>query len=411
MKKNWNESVFGHVRVTIQGRVPEAFINRCVKESIKIWNIKRLDQTSITCSLSVRDIKRIKPILKATDCRIHFTGRFGWPFIVNKLLSRTGVIAGIVLALLAVFLLSNMVWRIDVVGADPAVEQQIRSDLKKMNVHVGSIEFFLPSLEQIEGELSAELKKATWVGVSKEGTTYHIEIVQKELPKKEEVTGPRDLIATKEATIREVYVEKGVAAVQPDQVVEPGDLLISGSIGNDDDPKFVSSKGKVLGETWYHSTIDVPLNTAYTTFTGKTYNKHELTLFGWHVPIWGFNSAPFKHASKEVDSRPFHFLFWDLPLSYEKITYRETDQTHRQLDEKKALSLGKTTAENQLLEDLPADAKILTENVRDQSLKDGVLKLEILFTVEEEISKPRPIIPNDRMKELEKKKKEEESSP
>jgi similar to stage IV sporulation protein len=407
VKINLDESVFGHVRVTVRGKVPEAFINRCVRESIAIWDVMRLDQSTIACSLSVRDIKRIKPILKATDCRIHFIDRKGIPFLINRLLSRSGIIAGILLGLLIIFILSNMVWKIEVVGADPEVEHQIRTYLKNMNVHVGSIEFFLPSLEKIEGELSGELKKATWVGVSKDGTTYHIDIVQKELPEQEKVTGPQDLIATKEATIKEVYVEKGVAVVQSDQVVEPGELLISGAIGKETDPKFVSAKGKVLGETWYHSTVKIPLNTTYSTFTGKTYVKKQLTLFGWHIPIWGFKEAPFKKANKEVDSKPFHFLFWDLPMSYEKITYRETDKTHRQLNRKQALSLGKRTAENQLLQKLPEEAKVLTENVRKESLKDGVLQLEILFTVEEEISKPRAIIPSDRLKEIEKKKKEE----
>ncbi|MGV3488022.1 MAG: sporulation protein YqfD [Tuberibacillus sp.] len=407
MKKSWNEKLFGHVRATIRGRVPEAFINRCVKESISIWDIKRHDQTTMSCSLMVKDIRKLKPILKATDCRIHFVGRKGFPFFVQRLLSRSGIIAGILFALAIIFILSNMVWKIEVIGADPQVEQQIRSFLKKMNVHVGSIEFFLPPIENIEGELAGEIKKATWVGVSKDGTTYHIEIVQKELPQQEEVTGPRDLIAAKEAKIRKVYVEKGLAAVETDQVVEPGQLLVSGAIGQEDDPKFVSAKGKILGETWYHSKVEIPLKTEYTTFTGNTYKRHTINLFHWNIPIWGLNSKPYEKAHKEVDIKPFHFLFWDLPFSYEKITYREIDTTHRQLDEREAVTLGKSTAKQQLLQKLPEDSKILTENVRQKTVKDGVLRLTILFTVEEDITKPRSIIPSERLKQIQEKKEKE----
>jgi len=404
VKKNWNEMLFGHVRVTVRGRIPEAFINRCVKESIAIWDIERVGDREIVCSLMLKDIRRIKPILKATDCRIHFEGRSGLPFLIRRLLSRTGILIGILFAFALIFILSNMVWRIDVSGADPVVEKQIRSALKKMNVHVGSLTFFLPSLETIEDELLGQIKKATWIGVSKDGTTYHVDIVQKELPPREKETGPRDLIATKEAKIRRIFVEKGVAVVEPDQVVEPGQLLVSGSIGNEDNPKFVAAKGKVMGETWYRSDVSVPLKTAYTTMTGDIYRKHQLKVFGWSLPIWGFKSHPYKEAHVDREIKPFHFLFWDLPVSYERITYRKTDSTHRQLTMDEALAIGKETAANQLLQKLSEDARVLAIDIRKRFVENGELHLNLLMTVEEDITKPRVIIPSERIKHIRKEK-------
>lgn len=402
----WTEKVFGHVRAIVRGRVPEAFINRCVRDGVRIKDIRRIDQTSMAFTLALADVKRIRPILRATDCRIRFLDRRGFPFLMMRLTSRAGIVVGCVAGLFALFLLSNMVWNIEIDGADPKLEQQIRTSLKKMNVHVGSIEFFLPPLATIEGKLAGELDEATWVGVSKDGTTYRIEVVQKELPEDKESLEPRDLVAAKEARIKKMFVEKGVAKVETDTVVSPGDLLVSGAIGKDGNPTFVAAKGEVIGETWYRSTTTVPLKMTYQTFTGKTYTKHRLSVFGFDVPIWGWKARPFAHAKQETVEKPFHFLFWDLPISYKKVIVRATDVTHRQLNEAEAVKAGRENARKELLSQLPKGAKITFESVERRAVENGAVRLNLFFTVEENIAKPRPFIPEQRRQSLQKKQKE-----
>ncbi|GGH84974.1 hypothetical protein JOD43_003223 [Pullulanibacillus pueri] len=410
MKKSWNEKWFGHVTVIIKGRLIEPFLNQAVREGIEIWDVKRINEQKIECAIMLRDVKALKPLLKKTECRVHFKDRYGLPFVLQRLMSRSGIVIGILLAFAIIFILSNMVWAININGADPKVEQEIQSILKKKHIHVGSLEFLLPSLNSIETELSSQLNKVTWVGVSKHGTTYRIDVVQKELPKKEKETGPRDLVATKEGTIQRVYVEKGQSMVEPDQVVQKGDTLVSGTIGKTEDPGFVSAKGKVIAETWYHSTTEVPLDTSYQTYTGSTYTKHQLTLFGWDAPLWGLKSKPFDKYKKEVNRKKLHFLFWDLPISYKKTEYREYDKTSRPLTETEALTIGKTDAKNHLLAGLPEGSKVINEKVRTKRIKDGKLMLTIFFTVHEDIAEPRSFLPKERKKEIEKKNEEEEES-
>ncbi|GGE47162.1 sporulation protein YqfD [Pullulanibacillus camelliae] len=407
MRKNWNEAFFGHVSVIITGQLTETFINQAVREGIQIWDVKRLDEQRLVCSMMLQDIKRIKPILKKTSCKIHFNERYGFPFLIKRLMARSGIVIGIILCVAIVFILSNMVWHIEINGADAKVEEQIQKLLKKKHIHVGALEFLLPSLNTIETDLSSQLPKVTWVGVSKKGTTYRIDVVQKELPKKEKVTGPRDLIATKEATIHHVYVEKGQSVVSPDQVVQKGDLLVSGTIGKTEDPSFVSAKGEVIGETWYHATTTVPLKTDYETFTGATYTKHELSFFGWDVPIWGFQKQPFKYEKHERSTKNFRFLFWKLPIAYKKIDYRQYDHTNRQLSEAQALAIGKVDARDHLLRQLPEKSKVLQENVKSQQIVDGKLVLKIFFIVEEDIAKPRAFSTQERKEEIEKQNQED----
>lgn len=408
-KLNWSEKVQGHVVATISGRLVEPFINRCMRENIRIWDIQRVGEDRIQCSILLSDVKRLKQVLKKTDCRIHFEERVGFPFWTRRLLSRSGMLAGVLLFLVIIFILSNMVWRIQIKGADPILENEIRTLLAKRDIHVGSMTFLLPSLGAIEEDLSSQLKETTWVGVSRDGTTYRIDVVQKVLPKKEKAVGPQDLVANKTGTITKLYVENGQSVVQPNEVVKKGQRLVSGMLGDERDPKFVTAKGYVLAETWYTSDTQVPLNTTFATYTGKTYIRRQIKLGNWHLPVWGFNSHPFKKQDKEVVTYPFHFLRWDLPISFQTITYKEADQMHHGLSKEEAVELGRTMARKELMRHLDADAKILSEKVQRETEEKGVVKLHIFFTVEENIAKPRPFAASDRKQELEKKMEDEKA--
>ncbi|MBM7645800.1 hypothetical protein JOD45_002019 [Scopulibacillus daqui] len=406
MKKNWNDKVYGHVRVSVAGRLTEQFINRCVREEITIWNIQRIDKTTITCCILLKDIKKIKPVLKATDCRIHFIERAGLPFLYKKLMSRSGIISGFILFFLALFFLSNIVWRIDINGADPKLEAEIKAILNKMDVHVGAFEFFLPSTEKIESELSSRLNKVTWLGVSKDGTTYHIDLVQKELPKKDKAPGPRHLVATKKAIIHKIFAEKGQPLVEQDQFVKPGQILISGLIGKESAPAPIAAKGKVIGETWYQSETTIPLQSNVKTYTGKTYTKRQLQLFGWNCPLWGLKKKPFKHYDREVTKKPVHFLFWDLPIAYKRIIYREDDENERKLTESQAIQEAKQASYKKLKSQLPLKSKVVSQNIDKRIIKNGKMKLYMHYIVYENIAKPEAIDPVKVKEQIEKHKKE-----
>lgn len=395
MSETWKETFNGYVKVTVTGRLIEQFINGCVKEDIKIWDIRRLNKTSMTCKISLNDIKAVKRVLKATDCRIHFRDRQGFPFFIRKALSRKGVIGGMIAFLAVLFILSNMVWNIRISGADPKVEHNIQTILKNMDIHRGVFQFSIPSIEQTEYNLSQNLKNVTWVGVSIDGTSLNIKVVQKSLPKQEKVTGPQNLYAKKEAVISHLFVEKGQPMVKVNDYVKKGDLLVSGQLGTEEQPKFVAAKGEVIGETWYHSQTSVPLNQHLVTYTGNTYEQDQLGVFGLNIPIWGFRVPHYKLQQVETINKPFHFLKWTMPLSFDRIIHRESKETTKTLTKDEAINIGKRDAKKELMDKLPKDAKIISENIWRTQVDNGIVKLIINYVVNENIVEAKPIIQGD----------------
>ncbi len=75
-----------------------------------------------------------------------------------------------------------MVWNIDVEGASPQVEHELRQIVHEMGVKRGAFFFQLPNVERIQRDVTERIAGATWVGVRQKGTTYEFEVVEQKLP-------------------------------------------------------------------------------------------------------------------------------------------------------------------------------------------------------------------------------------
>lgn len=392
MDKRWTKLFFGQVRIKIIGTRIESFLNLALRNDVDVWNIKRTGENSVVCVVKLEDIKKIRSLLKQTGCKLRIVQRKGGPFFLRKLVNKSGFVSGMIVFACILFLLSNMVWNVDVKGTDPKVEHEIRQVLNNLGVKKGKFQFTLPSPEELQYQITQRLDSVTWVGAKLEGTTYTFSVVEKQLPREKEGLTPRHLVSDTEATITDIYVEKGTPKVEPNDYVKKGQILVSGLIGEKDNQKVVPAKGKVWGETWYQSEVTVPLESTLKTRTGETYTKHAINIFGFHIPIWGFFAPDYEEADVETTESPFHFLKWTLPITYEKTTYYETEQVKRTYTKAEAAEEAKQLAKKDLKEKLGKKADIQSEKVLRQSVENGKVKLMIHYTVVEEITVPKNII-------------------
>jgi len=84
--KNW---LMGYLTVHISGISPERFINLCGNRNIYIWNIAR-DNEKYRFNLSVKNYKKIRPIVKKTGLIPKIEQKHGLPFLINKNKKRKG---------------------------------------------------------------------------------------------------------------------------------------------------------------------------------------------------------------------------------------------------------------------------------------------------------------------------------
>ena len=244
--------------------------------------------------MRLRDAMNIRHYARKSECSISFLRRSGMPFLFKRLLKNSGFLLGAGVFLFIILFLSNVIWGIEIKGAKPATEYQIRKELDKMGVKIGKVQFFVENVEGIQRQLTNNIGDLTWVGVELNGTTYHLQVVEKNEPKKPEQLSPQNLVAKKKATIVNMFVETGQPVVERNDHVEKGQILVSGVYGQEGKTELVAATGKVWGETWYKSNVKLPLITNFKVYNGKEKQKHSLLVGNWEIPIWGFGKPEFE---------------------------------------------------------------------------------------------------------------------
>jgi similar to stage IV sporulation protein len=392
MKGFWTKPFYGTVHIQIIGRYTELFLNRCIEKGIPIWKIKRVSAECITAYIHADDAFLLRPLLRETGCKIRVLEKRGLPFFLRRSISRSGFVFGILFFLVVIFLLSNMVWNIEIKGTQPKIEHHLRNVIHEMGISKGKFLFLLPSVQDIQQEVTEQMDEATWIGVTLKGTTFQFNVVEKETPEEREKLSPRHLVARTDAVISNLFVEQGEAKVDINQAVKQGQLLVSGFIGKEGSQQMVPAKGEVWGEVWHQSNVTLPLKTNFNTYSGETQTTHYLSVFGLDIPIWGMWREGYKNFEIEKDKREFHFLKWKIPFAYLTHTKLEATVTERTYTVKEAVQVGKTMAKRELLSKLDDDAKIKTEKILHQSVENGTVKLEIYYKVIEEIASESPLI-------------------
>ena len=396
MRNHWTNFYIGNVEIRVSGEQVEAFVNDLARRNIHVWNMRRAGSEEFSFRMSLKDVPKMRAVHRRhRRCKVSFGRRAGLPFLLKRAWLNSGFIVGAVLFLFCLFLLSNVVWNIEVTGAKPETEYRIRHELKEMGIEKGKIQFFLSGSDDIQKQLTKKIDALTWIGVELRGTSFHLQVVEKKEPKKTEAAGRQNLVANKKAIIRKVFVEKGKAVVQVNDYVHKGQLLVSSNISNGKSTELVAAKGEVLGEIWYKSTVTIPLKTHFNVYSGWEETKHYIGAGKVSLPVWGFKKNKMESYEKDITKKPLFFLGYKLPFTYNTVTYRDKETVIREYSKQEAIKKGQDTAESDLKRLIPKNSEVIGRNILHEGLDNGKVVLKIHYQVLENIAIEQPIIQGD----------------
>ncbi|KKB36428.1 sporulation protein YqfD [Bacillus thermotolerans] len=396
MNNQWLAFFQGVIVVYIQGQGAERFINQLIRSRIPVWQVTRHDERTVSFSCSLTHIHKIRRAARDFEGEVRFSKGDGFPFLWKRLLKNAGFVIGALLFLFVILLLSNIVWRIDINGATPKMEHEIRKELANIGVEEGEFILKMDDPETVQKKLLSRVKGLTWIGVEMKGSTFHFRVVEKNEPEEKKQAGSRHLVAAKDAVVTKLFVEKGQAVVKRNQFVRKGQLLVSGFIGSEGNLREVGAEGEVLGETWYRTSVEMPAETHFHLLTGQQVNKHFLELGEFSLPIWGFKSHSFAHYKKEEQEHSISFLGFSLPIKYNKHTYYESEQSLRSYTRQEAEKRALEAAREDLKAKLSEKAAIQGEKILQREFRNGKVKLSVHFQVLENIAVGKPITQGDR---------------
>lgn len=396
--------ISGYVKVTVKGRFPELFFQKCVRQQIPIWNMKKISEYECEGYVKLKDISLIRKLKRKTDYTINFSEKRGIPFIKSRLLKRKEVVISFFICICLIIFLSNVIWKIEVTGVPQEVENKIQKQLNSYGIHKGAWTMAIASPKKLQQELLNDVPELLWIGVKKKGTSLHFEGVEKEIVEIEKVYGPRHLIATKKGIIKKMYVSKGVPKKQVNDLVKKGDILVSGELADDleelDEDKdkdnkkkgqTVAATGEITAQTWYETEVTIPLEATYETVTGNQEKSYALKIKDFKLPFWGIKEPDFKAVQRETEEKDIYFFKWQLPIKFMDTTVLEKKYNKQERTKEEAIEYGIKQAKKELELKLGSSAKILTDKILHERMENGKVILRLYITVEEDIVSTKAI--------------------
>ncbi|WP_131849433.1 sporulation protein YqfD [Baia soyae] len=390
--------VEGEVTIECRGADLTPFLNDVVQAGIVLNQIGWKGNELVQITILIPDFKRVISLLRQHGCKMKIVKKSGFPFLVAKAMRRKFFSIGAILFISFLYMLSSLVWKIDILGNDKIPTQLVQNLLQKEGVYPGQWKGKIPSQEELKQHLLAQLPQATWIGIQMEGTRVVVTVVEKkgiDQATEPQKVGPVNLVAKKDAFIVDLTVEKGNPLVKVNDTVQKDQVLVSGKYGDptmQEGGQIVGAKGTVMGEVWYESNIVVPLKMEYQKFTGNRVTKTVPMIGTWQIrnpfskdhPYQTFEIVP-KESFLQVGK-------WRFPIGWIKEEYMETELEKRVLTPAQAVEAGMSQAKAEILNVVGKDGKIISQKILQQSIKNGRVYLKINFDVVENIAVSKPLL-------------------
>ncbi|MGZ9585017.1 sporulation protein YqfD [Paenibacillus marinisediminis] len=382
----------GYVRIQIRGANAERLINALIAKHIVIWDVARIEEGKLRFYMLLPDARRLRPLLKETGCRMHVEARYGMPYSMKLIRKRSFFVAGLFLFALGLYMLSSLVWTIDVRGTDRIPEEQVLAAARQEGIFPFQWSFRLKDMNSLSKGVQKRLENTSWVGVTKQGTKIVIHVVESTIPPKRDLHDPRHLVAKVDAVVTQIIAEQGKAKVRANTKVSKGTVLISGNVGTDENMKLVAAKGIVRGLVWHEYDITAPLISKQKVYTGEMKERGFVQTGDRRLQLYGFGDIEYEYYEIIEELSPAKWKWLSLPLSWINEKILEVQYVSEERSEAEAVQVGLEQARVDIKAKYGKDADIKMEKILHQSTDNGKVKLKVLFEVEQSIAEEQVLI-------------------
>lgn len=163
------------------------------------------------------------------------------------------------MGILFLLFMSTFVWKIEIDGNIRCSDEEIRRFLKTIDVSEGKSKKDI-SCEKIVELMRKNFEDVIWVSASMDGVELKIEVKENMDRVYEEETKdspPMDIVAEKDGMITSIITSKGKPMVKAGDVVQKGDILVSGSI------EILNDAMEVTGYQYQVAEADIYVQTEY----------------------------------------------------------------------------------------------------------------------------------------------------
>lgn len=382
----WNY-IRGYVIIRVQGLALERFINMCTVRDIYLWDVKRIDNTTLEAKISIRGFKDLRRIVKKLGCRVSIFKKHGYPFWIYKFKKRKMLLVGAFFCFLLLVFVSTFIFSIEITGNENIGKDEIISRLDILGFKPGINRYFI-NLRKLENQLLLEIDQLAWVGVEIKGVRAKVEVVEKILlPDVIDKNIPCNIVAKKNGVIEKIIAKSGDAVVKKGDIVKEGDILISGivQLEHTGTNVLVHSSGDVYARTYYEATGNKSLTEIKKEKTGQKFVKKTLNLGNVELSR-NKGKVPYEYYIVEkISKKPLQWRKIRIPVELLIEEFHEVNEIEIVIDEIEAKNYIHKKALDSILEEIPFEAEILNTQI-DFTIKNGVLYGKVIIEALENIA-------------------------
>jgi len=369
----------GKLIIEIKVLNPERVLNILWNENINILNVKKVDIVTLRVTIEYKDYDNLKRIIKRLNGKVKIVGERGILFLLFRLKNKIFLCIGAGIFLIILLYLSTFVWSIEINTRNNLSPYEIRQDLYNLGI-VPGIKKKEIDVKELEKKIEDINSGILWIRVRIEGSTLKVNIEEKVNPPEiiEEKKG--NLVSKMEGEVSRVYVFSGRSTVHIGDLVKPGDILIEGINGKEENPYEVVPDGVVMANTFYEKNMVVKIDGTELKRNGNKDSDIYLEMFGKKIYLKKAIKG-FKEYDKIEESGKI----------FNKVNYYEKEEFPVRLTKEEAIDNAVKQLQESLYNNLTREAKIKDKIVTTKDEADGNVIVNVIFVVEQNIVDNNPV--------------------
>ena len=300
MKNRHIEAFKSKIKIYLRGKNVNRYLLRLAKNHVSLLHLERISKEEVYVTIYYKDYALVSKLNTIYEIGIIEYG--GLIKEKKKTIQNKWIILAVCVAIRILFLLSRMIFTIEIVTNDEQFKQQLLIELKQYHIEKYAFQKSYQELSKIKESILANHRNdLEWLEIETIGTKYRVRYEPRiESPKKEE-SGYRHVIAKKNAIIKKIESSFGQNVKFLNDYVKKGDIIVSGYISlNGTIQETVSANAKVYGEVWYEVEVFYPFGYYEQTKTGRQKNVYVLEFLSHRIEFFHFHPFYDKMVTRHI---------------------------------------------------------------------------------------------------------------
>ncbi len=369
------------IKIKVTGRNINNFLKRLINNNINIEKVIPISYKEIDLIINYQDLDKVLKL--KTIYNIKIVRYYGKLRIIKRIKKDIFILSSLLISLLLIYTLSNVIFKVEVIHSNKNIIKLVTKELEDNGIKKYKFVKNYQEIEKIKNKILEENKDTLeWLEIIREGTKYTIRVEERIINNKPKDNKIYNIVASKNAVIKNIYAESGEKIRSINTYVKKGDIIISSDITLPNNEKISkTASGKVQGEVWYNINIEYPYQYHEIKYTGNKKKVLVLNLLNKRISFFDFHKyKTFNRNIKYI----FNNNINPISLIYED--EYETNIINEVYDYNTAREKATTKAKEKILEKYPNIKDITNIKIINEEDKKNKISLNLFVTCLEDIT-------------------------